>query len=356
MATFKTERFKKLVSYAIKGAGCDKLVELSSMIGIRAEDGTLYLNTTDGTNFLSISDVCDCEALDVTVDAELFSKLISKITSETVELSVLANTLVVKGNGKYTLELNSDENGKPLSFPDTFPDGAKEIGTIQASDVVAINTAIKTSLDTVSGSTYTNYYFGEVVASTDKAMASILHEKVFDDKFLLNREFVELIALSGNDVVVSKLDDTLVAETVLVENCTISVCTKLSDDVSAFNIDGINKFLSLETKSFCRIRKAEILDLLDRLALFVSKFDEGAITLNFTKDGIEVSSISTSGVEKIAFTESKDAEDITIKVNIERLRNHLKSYSADVVDLYYGSKLCIKLVDNKLTQVIALMQ
>ena len=90
--------------------------------------------------------------------------------------------------------------------------------------------------------------------------------------------------------------------------------------------------------------------------MFVNKFDDGAIELHFTDNYIEVSSMANNGVERIEYQESKDAQDITIKINIERLRNQLKAYSSDVVDLYYGSEICIKLVDGDMTQVIALIK
>ena len=146
------------------------------------------------------------------------------------------------------------------------------------------------------------------------------------------------------------------AEAELSEKCSISVCTKIQTNVSEYNIEGITRFANLEVNSFCRIKKAEILDLLDRLSLFVSKFDDGAIKLHFTSDYIEVSSIASNGIERVDVMECKDAKDFEIKINIDRFRNQLKAYNSDSVDLYYGSDMCIKLVDGNMTQVIALIK
>lgn len=356
MATFNTTRLKELTAYAIRGAGFNKLLELSSYMGIRVSDGIIYLNTTDGTNYLSVSDACDADDMDITVDAELFSKLIGKLNSDTVDMDIVDNTLVIKGNGKYTLELVPDEDGGLLSFPNKFPDKVEDIGKIPATDLILISTAVKTSLGQVAGSVYSNYYFGDVVASTDKAMMSIFKRKLFDGAYLFNREFVDLLCMSGADVTVSKCDDMLLAESSISEKGCICVCTKIQTNVNEFGIDNINKFAALEVKSFCRVHKVELLALLDRLSLFVNKFDDGAIELHFTDNYIEVSSLANNGVERVEYQESKDAQDITIKINIERLRNQLKAYSSDVVDLYYGSEICIKLVDGDMTQVIALIK
>lgn len=356
MSTFNTERMKQLVAYAIQGAGFKKDLELSGYIGMRVEDGTLYLNTMDGENYLCVSDVCLADDIDVTVSAELFSKLISKITSDTLDMEVVDNTLVVTGNGKYTLGLIPDETGALLSFPDRFPKETEELGKFNAVDIVAINTTVKASLDTVAGSVYSSYYFGDVIASTDRCMMTIFKKKAFDEPYMFNRQFVDLMTMSGADVTISKSDTMLLAESSISEKGSICICTKIPDNVSGFKIEGVRQFSELEVKSFCRIRKAELLDLLDRLALFVTKFDDCAIQLHFTPHSVEISSMASSGVETIDYAEGKDAVDMTIKINIDRLRTELKSYNSDMVDLYYGSDMCIKLVDGDISQVIALIK
>lgn len=356
MSTFTTEPLKKLVSYAIQGAGLNDKIELSKYMGISVIDGIISFNTTDGENFLRVSDACVSDDMDVTVDAETFSKLIGKINSDTVDFEVVDNSLVVTGNGKYTLEIISDENGNKLSFPNKFPETDEHIGSITATDLLAINTTIKASLSTAVGSTYASYYCGSVVASTDRVMMSIFNHKVFDEPYMLNRQFVDLMCLGNSDVSLSKSGDILVSSASLNDKCNIDVCTRVADNTSEFRLDIITKFNELVSDSFCRFKKAQMLELLDRLSLFVSKFDDGAIELHFTDKYIEVSSLKSNGVERVDYTESKNVVDTTIKINIDRLRNQLKAYSSDIVDLYYGSDVCIKLVDGDMTQIIALIK
>lgn len=356
MGTFNTERLKELSAYAIKGAGFDKLLELSNYLGIRVSKGMLYLNTTDGTNYLCVSDVCSADDMDITVDADLFAKLIGKINSDVVELQVVDNALVVKGNGKYTLAVQPDEEGNMLSFPNKFPDKVEHIGTIAANDLITINSAIKASLSSVAGSIYSNYYIGDVVASTDKAMMGIFNKKILDTPYLINNAVIDIMSTTIKDVDISKSDTMLVFESKLSENSGVCLCTAIQADVDKFNVDAINKFASMEVTSFCRFKRAQMLELLDRLSLFVSKFEDGAIELHFTDEYIEVSSMSSNSIERVEYTESKDTKDITIKININRFRNQLKAYGADIVDLYYGNEICIKLVDGDTTQIIALIK
>lgn len=356
MATFNTNTLKKLVSIAIQGAGLNEKIDLSKDMGISVSDNMLYLNTTDGTNYLSVSDKCEADDFDITVDAETFAKLVGKINSDEIELEVDEKSLTIKGNGKYTLELITDDSGELLSFPDVFPETHTQLATLSVEDLITINSALKASLSKITDSVYSSYYFGDMIASTDRFMLSSLSKKIFDKPYILSREFVDLMCLSDSDVYVSIYEDKMVSESYLGETTSIDVCTKISDKADEFNITGITAFLNMEESSFCRFRKAQMLDLLDRMSLFVDKFDDGAIELFFTDTFIQVSSMSSTGVERIEFTESKDTKDITIKINIDRLRNQLKAYNSDIVDLYYGNDMCIKLVDGDLTQIIALIR
>lgn len=355
--TVNTIQLQALANKANQCVGANKLLEISNYIGIKSLAGTLALYTTDGENNLCVSmDIEDKEDIDVTVDVETFIKLINKITSDTVSLELFENALVIQGNGAYKLELKFDDNGDVLSFPRNFPEDADEIGKISQSAIQTMQSSLKSSLSTDAGSVYVNYYVGDFITSTDRAMMGMYDCQIFsseDTKFLFNRSFVDLLALAGEDVVLKYNSDNNIIMA-LANNFTLT--TKVRSGIEDFNAEGIKKMLSIEQESYCKIRKKEILDLLDRLSLFVSAYDDGAITLEFTKSNIRISSMSCSGVESIAYMESKDAKEKTIKINISRLVSQLKSYNSDAVELYYGSDMCIKLVDGDVTQVIALMR
>ena len=85
-----SSRMKDAVNKAIKGAGFNNLIPMTSMIGIKLEGGKLRLFTTDMTNTLCIIiDKVSGVDMDITVDADKFGKLIAKTTSEDIELLAL---------------------------------------------------------------------------------------------------------------------------------------------------------------------------------------------------------------------------------------------------------------------------
>ena len=109
--TIKTVKLKEMVAKAVKGVGNNKLIPLTSLMAIELKDATLTLITTDATNYLYISeDKVVGEDFYVVVDANVFSKLISKMTCEDVTLEIKSDiiALQVKGNGTYKIELPLD--------------------------------------------------------------------------------------------------------------------------------------------------------------------------------------------------------------------------------------------------------
>ena len=112
-----TKQLQTLVSKAMKCASCESDVPLTNMMSIEVKDKVLTLTTTDENTYLFVSDECDSEDFYVVVEVELFSKLISKLTSETVTLNVVNDSLEVDGNGHYVIGLPYDIDGGLIKFP-----------------------------------------------------------------------------------------------------------------------------------------------------------------------------------------------------------------------------------------------
>ena len=119
--TIGTTKLQDMVARASKGVGNNKLIPITGLICIEVKDNKLTLITTDATNYLYIMD--DKFVNDdfyAVVDANMFAKLISKMTCENIVLTVSDGVVAVKGNGNYKIELPLDENGQPIKYPDPF--------------------------------------------------------------------------------------------------------------------------------------------------------------------------------------------------------------------------------------------
>ena len=109
-----TEQFKELVSKSVVGASNNKLIPITQLMGIKKSGNSIMLTTTDATNYLYIFGDIDGNEPDmsVTVFADQFAKLVSKMTSKTITFEVVDGVLNVIGNGNYSIELPLDEHGE----------------------------------------------------------------------------------------------------------------------------------------------------------------------------------------------------------------------------------------------------
>ena len=354
--TVGTELMKDVVARAIKGAGNNKLIPITSMMCIELKDGELTVITTDATNYLYIKEQHVAgDDFYVVVDANQFAKLVSKMTCENITMTVDEKlyTMKVKGNGNYTIELPLDEDGSPVRFPDTL---AKTVLPnpieLNRSTVIAILETIKPALAvTMENPQYTAYYMGDKVVATDSYKIASLAIPMFDEPKLVSSEFLDLVAVMRAEKIKATFSNTDVRfET---PDCTIA--GKFVDGIDDFAIEPITNLIEQEFDSHCSVPKNDLLQMLDRLSLFVDTYDKNAVDLTFTNQGLQVSSKASSGIEILPYVNSENQKDFTCDVDIQMLVQEVKAISNDLIDIYYGDDSSIKFIDGNITIVIALM-
>ena len=354
----KTEQLKELVSKAIQGASNDKLIPITQLMGIRKWEDVIKLTTSDGTNYFYVYDNVDDaeENINVTVYADQFSKLVSKITSEYVYLTLKNDALEVKGNGTYMLELEPDENGELIIYPDPYNDKYNDNkfkwdGTIKVSEVKAVIESVKPSLaTTMELPCITNYFVGDNVIATDRYKIASYNTTVIDKEILVSAKLMDLLSLADDDIKYKIEDDCM-----LFNGGKCTIFSKQVDDVTEYPIDVIEKLIEEDFKSVCKVNKSEFIALLERISLFVGKYDDTAVRLYFEKDGIRVSNKNRNSNELISYIDSKKYKSYDCVINVNMLLDQLKAYSKDVVELHYNNDKAIKLVSDNVVQIVALM-
>lgn len=355
--TMKTEKLKEMVSRAVKGVGNNKLIPITSLMAIEVKDNILTFITTDATNYLYIiEDKVVSDDFYVVIDANTFSKLISKMTNDTITLQIKNGSLEVKGNGTYKIELPLDENGEPIKYPDPVA----SVNLSDATEVVINRSTVQVILDTIKPALattlenpcYTGYYVGEQVVATDTYKIASMDVKLFDSARLVSPELVDLLSVMNAEKIKTTMTDT----DVVFETPDCIVYGKFMEGIEDFAIDAIMGLVNTEIDCFCSVPKNAILQLLDRLSLFVGTYDKNAVHLTFTKDGLQVSSKAANGIEIINYVASKDFKDFTCTVDIQMLAQEIKSIQNDVIELYYGEDNAIKMTDGNITIIVALIE
>lgn len=350
----KTVDLQEMVGKAIKCASNNKLIPLTSLMNVKVENNLLTLTTTDATNYFYTSAEVMCDDFEVSVNADLFTKLIQKTTCENVSLYVKNGAFVVQGNGSYTMELPLDENGMIIKFPKKITDDfRKDGGIIKSSTIKNIlnynkpSLAVSTELPAL-----TCYYCGDSVITSDRFKICNNAMKVFDEPTLITAQLMELLGtISSENITVMRGEHELIFE-----GSNDTVYAPITEGIETFPHEAIMSLVDSEFESNCKISRVAVLNLIERLNLFVSPYDKRAVRLTFTKDGIMFSSKKSSGVELIPYVDNSNPVDYTCMVDIEMLRSQITSQTGETINLYYGSDIAIKMVSDNITQIVALAE
>jgi len=355
MLKVKTKTLQEMTQKAMKGASNNKILPLTSMLAIELKTNVLTLTTTDFSNYLEIKqDKVEGEDFYVVVQADIFSKLIGKLSTEEVTLTVEGNVLTVKANGTYKLELPVDEDGSLVQFPEYKKNLDATTTFIKLATLKSILTTNKASVaqDMVVPALTGYYIDANGVLTSDSFVAC--HNKVtgLNDSFMLPCQVVELFnVLDQEDVSVT------VGETdVVFDTNGATIYGKLLMEKDNFPVEAINNYLKTSFDSKCKLPKDALLSVLDRMILFVGNYDKNEVYLTFTTDGITFESRKGTGKELVKYGESENFKPFTCCIDIEILKAQIQAQQTEVIDLYYGNPGAIKLASGAIVQIVSLSE
>ena len=350
------EKFKSMVSKAMKAVSNNKMIPITQLMNISVSDNKLTLITTDATNYLYVIDDIEADDFNVTVSADIFGKLVSKMTSDNITLTLDNNTLEVTGNGAYTIELPLDENGNIIEYPNPYA-AIKESdyteSQLSLSMIKLIHDTVKPSLATsLELPVITNYYIGDKVIATDRYKIASIDSQLVDSPIVVSSDYLDLLDVITTDSIKTLINkDSIIC---IADN--IIVFGKFTYSADAYPCDSINDLLDTDIDNVCHVNKIELLNLLDRMSLFTNDITSRStpITLDFNDNGITISNKSGKSNETVLYIDNKDHKSFRCAVNIELLVSQVKAYAGDSIEIHYGHDNLIKFVDGSITQIIAL--
>ena len=360
MLEIKTTILQDMVNKAVRGASNNKLIPLTSYMRLRVTPSAFSILTTDGMDYLEV--MTDLEGYgseeDAVVLADTFTRLVRKLTGDTVKFNLTDKYLVVECNGTYKFELLLDDEGEPVNFtmPNEFDgfEGKEKVGELDRATLTRIMNSLKQSLavDTKRPQ-YCSYRVGDEIIATDTALISVLNTKAFETARLVSAECMNLLdaVVEDNGVAVGyKVGDAVVYD------CGHAVLySREPNGLENFNVASIKGFADAEFPRHCTVSTQALIDTFERIALFVGAYDVGAVTLVFDESNIMISSKNTSGVESIAYETVDAGENFTCIADVNSLLAVFKAQPSEVVDLYFGDSATIKIKDGDLTTILALM-
>ena len=350
--TIKTSLLKNLLDKTDKCASNNKMLPITGMMCINVSDNKLTLTTTDGSNYLYVWDTVESSDFYAVVDESSFVKLVSKTTSDTMTFELVDSALKVYGNGTYSLELPVDENGNLIKFPNPLHNVSYQPQFKWSKE--ALELILKTNKATLSTSLaepcYTGYYVSNCVITSDRSVICHNDLNLLSNPVLVNPEIMNILSVFNSDV-----DVCLMSNDIIFKGTDCLAYGHLMNDIDEYNAEAVINLVNTELPHKCEVNRNSLLNALDRLSLFVSPYDKNAITLKFTNEYLEIRSAKLNAVERIKYAYINDVSDSTCDIDIEMFKKQINVQSGDVVELWYGNDVFIKMVDGDTTQLIPLL-
>ena len=350
-----TKLLQEMVSKAIKGTSNNKMIPLTSLLGIEIKLGNLTLMTTDGSNHLRIINKVDDTSTDfyTIVNADMFAKLVSKTTSEFITLENKENYLEFSGNGKYKLDVPVNADGEVIKFvnlairEDIIP---QQVSVVELKN--ALTTAKVSAAKTMEVPCLTGYYISDKVISTNREMICVINKSLMTEPILISSNMAELLQLfDGTDIAVIKDENKLMFST---DN--IIVYGKELDGKDIYPVSPVEKLADSEYDMLIAVNKADLLDVLDRMSLFVTDYDKNGVYLTFGNGVLEVKSQKSNAVESIEIKSEQSTLEFSCLADVEMLKSQVQAIAGDLVNIYYGQKTSIKLKEGNVIMILSLMQ
>lgn len=355
--SLKTSTLQELMAKAVKGASNNKLIPLTSLVCIQLNKGTLTLITTDATNYLYVSaEKIVGDDFYAVVEIDTLSKLVARLTCDDIEFTLKDNSLKVTGNGTYNIEIPLDEEGNMIKYPDPLASAnLKKVKKqeLHLSTVSTILESLKPALAvTMDTPCYTGYYAGDSVVATDTSKIASMAVKLFDEPVLISPEMMNLLSVITQE----KIDVQMKGDVLVFTSKDVTIYGNVLEGIEDFQIDAISSLVDTDFASTCSVDKAVLLQVLDRLSLFVGAYDKNAVELVFTKKGLQISSKASTGVEIIKYIDSEKFSDFSCSIDILMFISQIKANADDVVTIHYGGeKPALKMTDGNITHLVALM-
>ena len=83
-------------------------------------------------------------------------------------------------------------------------------------------------------------------------------------------------------------------------------------------------------------------------------YEDGAVSLSFDAEGLTVDSAYAS--ESIAYADDSGVGDFTCRTDVATLLTQVKAQDGDEIIIQYGKENAIKIIDGKVTSVVALLE
>lgn len=362
----RTEDLQQNCSILIQALDSNALSPITETLELVTDNGVMYMNITNKEYYVRVRiSTGNTESLKATVNANLFLKLIAQMTTDTIELKVVDNSLMVKGNGTYKIPLIY-EGETLLNLPEIIINNVTNEFSIPAStlhSVLQFNSK-QLTMGTISKPVQKLYYIDDKGCITFTSGACVnsfmLNQPI---KILLNDRLVKLFKLfKGGDVSFTlgydNISEDIIQTKVKFEANDITITAVLScDDTLLRSVPeaAIRGRANAEYPYSVTINKDSLIQTINRLLLFGGKDVVNLYsTFKFKKDSVTVYDVRNDNKEDLYYINSTaDIEDeYSTILDFADLKATLETCNEQYINIHFGNNVAIVLSRGNVKNII----
>lgn len=368
-----TDLLKETSNKILAAVDSDGLSEITEALELDAHNYTLFMNVTNKEYHVQVRiPIASDELLNATVNANLFLKLISQITTPDIELKIVGNSLELKGNGVYNIPIIYSNEDEILELP--------VIGINNITCTMNISSDVLQSISKYNSKELKKsgiklpvqkmYYMDDQGAITFGTGACVNEFKLEKPvKLLLTNKIVKLFKLFGKEDVLFTLGQDLDEENniqtkVKFESSNVTLSSYLNCEDSLLRsipVTSIRKVANEQYNYNIQLNKNALLQALNRLELFSEKSVKDEIRsyciFEFHPTCMIIYDKNKKNSEKLDYLNDKSGitEEVTYKYDLLDFKYTLENYTEDYFNMSFGGNAAV-LTYNNIKNIIACVQ
>lgn len=366
----RIEEIQSACGKILAAVDSNTLSVLTETLQLKAVERYLYISVTNREYFAQVK-IPMSENIDfhATVNANLFLKLINQTTTDTIEISVVDNSLILKGNGTYKLPLIFDSDGL-LELPEITIDNPTvnfEMDSNALLSMIQYNSK-ELSKGIISKPIQKLYYMDEegcVTFTTGACVNSFSLAKPV--KILLNDRLVKLFKLFKGERVnftlgYDAISDEIMQTKVRFETASIVITAILSCDdtmLSQFPYRAVRGRANASYPYSININREQLIQTITRLLLFSSANSAKDVikpfaVFDFKADSVVVHDTKKENKEEIFYTNSTSGVDdvYSALLDLNDVKSTLETCTEQYVTIHFGDGAAIVLSRGNIKNVI----
>ena len=366
----RIEEIQNACSKILAAVDSNALSAVTETLQLSTEGKNLYISVTNKEYYaqvkIEMSEPMDFKA---TVNAQLFLKLVSQITTETIELTTQDSALVLKGNGTYKLPLIF-EGDKLMELPEITIDNPTVNFTIDSNILLSILNYNSKELNKgiISKPIQKMYYVDNEGAITFTTGACVNNFQLQQPvKLLLNDRLVKLFKLFKGEQVdftlgYDSISDDVIQTKVKFKSDNIIITAVLSCDdtmLQQFPVNAVRGRANADYPYSVNINKDQLIQTINRLLLFTAATGAKDIinpysTFEFTKDRVIIWDTNHENYEEVFYSNTKcNIEDKYVAMfDFKDLKITLENCTEQYVALNFGDETALVVVRGNVKVVV----